>query len=99
MPGIQFHLLVVLKRGRADYESGAHEASFTLRYPSGRQEAMSKTPLTVQWPAGQAEDEGVNLNVKLQVGIPEPGLYWIDVLLDARVIASTPFRVTLGPQT
>lgn len=94
--GIQFRYLAVLKRGATTDDE--HEASIVLRFPSQRVEVATRTPLKVRWLAGE-EDSGVNINMRLAVGVAEEGLYWIDLFFDGTPVASTPFRVTYGLPT
>lgn len=95
--GVQFHYLVILKRGTAAITGGEHEASVMLRFPSGQREGTTIGALKVPWPAEEGEDQGLNLNMTLQLPLPAEGLYWIDLLFDGALLASTPFRVTFGP--
>jgi len=93
--GLQVRYLAMLRRGGASIQSGDHEASILLRYPSGRREVITTDPWNVSWPDGDGEDEGVNLTVRLTLALPEEGLYWLDLLFDGSPVASTPLRVIL----
>jgi hypothetical protein len=93
VPGVEVRYLAMLRRGEAAILSGNHEASVVLRYPSGRREVITTDPWSVSWPAGDGEDEGVNLSVRLTLALPEEGLYWLDLLFDRTPVASTPMRV------
>jgi hypothetical protein len=96
VPAVQVRYLVMLRRGMAAIGSGEHEASIVLRYPSGEHEVVTREPWKVSWPPGEAQDEGVNLNVTLRLGLPAEGLYWLEVLFDGAHVAATPLRVIFG---
>jgi hypothetical protein len=94
--GVQFRYLAILKRGSSSDDE--HEVSVVFRFPSQRMEVATKPAVKIRWP-GEGEDNGVNLNLTFQVGLPEEGLYWIDLIFDGSSVASTPFRVIYGPPT
>src|SRR5262245_20919791 len=75
--GVQVHYLAMLRRGAARIAGGEHEATIMLRHPSGQIDVVTRTPWKLSWPHGEAQDEGVNLNVTLAIGLTEEGLYWL----------------------
>ena len=40
-------------------------------------------------------EQGHNLNIKMSLALKNPGVYWIDVVIDGRVVTRLPLTVTL----
>jgi hypothetical protein len=89
--GIQFVYLVMLKRGLA--RSANHAVSITVTSPSGKElRPMGADPLAIEF-VGDEPDAGVNLQIKIGLQPSEEGLYWLEVSIDGRASARTPFRL------
>lgn len=78
--------LIVFKRGDA---GGRHVVKLVAHSPSGKDLALHEQPFDFR-------DEmhgGYNLRLKVNMAIAEPGLYWVDVLLDGKQMTRMPLMI------
>lgn len=83
---ISWQLVLIFKSGAA---RGRAEVVLQLEEPSGLR-VPHQTLLPVFF---EGDDRGVQLIVALDLELTQEGLYWIDVLLEGRLMTRVPLRV------
>jgi hypothetical protein len=88
MPPIPISLNAVLSF-KSGFAKGKYKVKLITRSPSGVESAAQNMPPIFL----EGDERGANLIVSLQLSVTEEGLYWIDVLLEERVLTRIPLRV------
>lgn len=89
-PVMQTTLALVLKSGDA---RGTHEISIELENPLGDRVQIGM-PISVLF---EGDDRGVNIVASVTIAVEHPGLSWIDVRCDDRVLTRVPLRIDVLP--
>jgi hypothetical protein len=95
---LRFWVLVAFRSGGET--EGHYAISLVLRPPTGvdaTAQVGDVMPIDLQ-----GGSHGVSLSVEMNMAVRQPGLYWIDVLVDGERMTSMPVTVTLqrvaGPE-
>jgi hypothetical protein len=78
---------VAVKAGNA---KGTHRLQLILAAPDGKKEVVSDSEIVLL-----GDEHGSNLRASLLLAIREEGLYWVDVVIDGKVLTRSPLRVVL----
>jgi hypothetical protein len=85
----QVWLVVTLKSGEA---KGKYTLRVRMNDPSGKQVELSEEmPIVLD-----GGEHGVNVNILLDLTVTD-GLFWVDVMVDDRVLTRVPLKVRLEP--
>jgi hypothetical protein len=85
-PAVELPLLIVLRSGDA---RGKASLRLNLRTPSGVVKWAAE-PIPV---AFTGDNENTTIQVQFRVGVEEFGLYWVEVLLDDRLLTKVPLTL------
>lgn len=89
---VNLKALVIFRAGEG---IGSHNASFRLRDPQGEVLNMSR-PLPFELPR---PNSGFQIPTDIGFQVKQPGLYWIDVLLDGDVVTRISLEVRVAGVT
>jgi hypothetical protein len=80
--------LVAFKRG---YATRMHDVRLAVESPTGKRSELSRHEIDMSAePYG-----GGNMRINLNIGVSRGGLFWVDVILDGKVITRMPLQITV----
>jgi hypothetical protein len=80
--------LVTFRRGDAKRK---HVVRLVMNSPSGKRETVSDHRITLSDKA----HGGANLRINMTFGISKGGLFWVDVILDGKLVTRMPLQITV----
>jgi hypothetical protein len=86
VPVAHFVVVVILKSGEA---KGKYQVALRLQGPSGKQQPLGDAVPFVF----EGGEQGASLLADVTIPADQPGLAWIDVLVDDEALTRIPFRI------